>query len=421
MNIEPVVLTLPSVRKFISEISDAIRSKSVLVLVPDPVSRAMVARLLINRFDILRIAYRDIPYTADSLPAMWLSEQLGVSWPSQSTVKNLSNLLHCEGLPDVIHIRDFNTGEACNSMERERWLSLLSDWVKESTGVVVDRLRSTTRLCLVAKLKDFDFCPPIEEEGLSVHWWWGFPSSLEMRLACRIGDHESYQSEASGKWLELVLPALAGNDIKLAEYLCDDIFGSLEDIVQKLEEYAHVEGLSPMSDSHVQGQESMPRSADPPSDMWEQWSKGHIISSPENGTEFHPGLLASSGKYGDIEHRLWRGQAELLLPILNEIRIRICDRLTDAFGEDWPINPYRPIADYELEAVVDNPRGAEFGHIEYLLKYIPRFRGKTELLPLVSKSKYLRNEIAHYRPVTFPEFQSLWQENQAQLNSQMAS
>ena len=421
MNIEPIVLTLPSARKFISEITDAVRTKSVLVLIPDPVSRAMVARLLMNRFDVLRIAYRDILYSAEELPAMWLSEQIGVSWPLPSTAKNIPNLLRCEGLPEVIHIRDFRTSDADNAIERERWRDLMVDWVRESAGDAVERAGPPTRLCLVAKLKDFDFHPPAEEEGLSVHWWWGFPSSLEMRLACRIGDRESNRSEPSVRWLEQVLPSLAGNDIKLAEYLWEGIFGSTEEIIRRLEEYARIEGLSTSSVSGVHGLDAAVQSARPPSSMWEQWSKGQIVSTPENGTEHHPGLLASCGQHRDIERRLWRGQAELLLPILNEIRIRICDKLTDTFGEDWPINPSRPLSDYELEAVGDNPRGAEFGHIEYLLKYIPKFRGKTELLPLVSQSRHLRNEIAHFRPVTFAEFENLWQENQAQLRAEMAS
>ena len=420
MNIEPVVMTLPSVRKFISEITDAVRTKSVLVLIPDPVSRAMVARLLINRFDVLRIAYRDIPFSPEHLPAIWLSEQIGVTWPSHSTVKNIPNLLRCDDLPEVIHIRDFNTDEAGDTMERERWLALVGDWATESKEVAVNRHGLTTRLCLVAKLKDFDFCPPIEEEGLSVHWWWGFPSALEMRLACRLGDHESHRSEASIRWLELVLPALAGNDVKLAEYLWHDLFGSTEDIMRRLEEYADAERFSCLSASAARGFDAWPPSDSPPSNMWQPWSAGEILSTPENGTEYHPGLLAHHGRYRDIEHRLWRGQAELLLPILNAIRIRVCDRLTDAFGEDWPVNPYRPRSDYELEAVEDNPRGAEFGHIEHLLKYIPKFREKAQLLPLVSQSRYMRNEIAHYRPVTFPEFENLWRESQAQLEAEMA-
>ncbi len=419
MNLEPQVLTLPSVRNFVSEITDAVRTKSVLVLIPDPVSRAMVARLLINRFDVLRIAYRDIPLSTEHAPAIWLSEQIGVTWPSPSTVKNIPNLLRCQGLPEVVHIRDFNASEANDTTERERWLALLSDWVRESKSKTDDRRGPSASLCLVAKLKDFDFCPPMAEEGLSVHWWWGFPSALEMRLACRMGYQETHRSEASVRWLEMVLPALAVNDLKLAEYIWQDIFGTIEDIVQRLKRYADAEGFSYLNPSEAQRPDQWPLLGAPPSDMWRQWSTGEVLSTPENGTEYHPGLFARYSHYREVERRLWRGQAELMLPILNEIRIRICDRLTDTFGEDWPINPYKPQSDYEMDAVKDNPRGAEFGHIEQLLKYIPKFRDKTHLLPLVSQSRYLRNEIAHYRPVTFTEFENLWQESQVQLEAEV--
>ena len=421
MTIEPIVLALPSVRSFIAEIIDAVRSKSVLVLIPDLVSRDMVARLLVNRFDVLAIPYRDISYSAEYLPAIWLSEQIGVSWPSPSTVKNIPNLLSCEGIPEIIHIRDFNTSETGNPIQRRRWLDLILDWVRGSRALAAGRAGPPPKLCLIAKLKDFDLCPPAEEEGLSVHWWWGFPSALEMRLACRMCYQEPQRSEAPTRWLEQVLPALAGNDVKLAEYLQHDIFGSFDGIIRGLKEYARIEGLSTLDPTEVHELDAVAPSDSPPSNMQERWSKGDIVSSPEHGTEYHPGLLAKCGQYRDIERRLWRGQAELLLPILNEIRIRICDTLTESFGEDWPVNPYRPVSDYELEAVVDNPRGAEFGHIEYLLKFIPKFRGKTELLPLVSQCRRLRNEIAHFRPVTFAEFERVWHEYQARLRTDIAS
>ena len=96
--------------------------------------------------------------------------------------------------------------------------------------------------------------------------------------------------------------------------------------------------------------------------------------------------------------------------MLNGVRINVCDEMTRAFGEDWPINPLRPRTNYELEAVEDNPRGAEFGHIEYLLRNIPDFRIKSDLLDLVSLSRNLRNEIAHYRPVNFADFERIWKE-----------
>ena len=72
------------------------------------------------------------------------------------------------------------------------------------------------------------------------------------------------------------------------------------------------------------------------------------------------------------------------------------------------ISWYRSVSQRFLQVYL--PRGAEFGHIEYLLKYIPKFRDKSDLRQIVSMSRKLRNEIAHYRLVSFAYFERLWRE-----------
>ena len=409
-NIERTVLTLPSVRNFIDDICDASRSRSVLVLIPDTISRAMVASLIANRFDVLQFPWKNVQYDGEHFPAIAISDQLRINWPSPYTVKNIPKLLGCEDLPELIHISEFNTRNTGNLAARQRWLGLIQEWVEGSRITSRQGVRTTPRLCLVAKLSDFDFNPPAEQDRLSIHWWWGFPSSLEMRLACRFGSQSVATDEAVNRWREQVLPAISGTDFDLAEHLWDTILESAEEIVRKLIEFAHINGLAlpPEQQSH---EFNISRSAEfPPSSIWELWAGGRISFTPEFGAEHHPASLAHCGRKVDIEQRLWRGQSELLLPILNYIRIRICDSLTKAFGEDWPINPHRPQTEYEIEAVKDDPRGAEFGHIEYLLKNIPKFKDKSDLLQFVSLSRTLRNEIAHYRLVSFTDFERLWRE-----------
>lgn len=408
MRIETTVLALPSVRNFIDDICNASRTKSVVVLIPDTISRDMVARLTTNRLDVLRIPWRDIRYVGEHFPALSISGQLNVHWPSGNTVKNIHNLVRCEGLPDLIHIREFSTRATGNAVVHQRWLGLIQEWVEESRNAAGPVVGTAPRLCLVAKLRDFDFEPPEEQDGLSIHWWWGFPSSLEVRLACRFDSQSVAADEAANRWREQVLPAIAGTDFGLAEHLWDAVLESTEEVVRNLEEYARLKGLTHPPEQQIY-EFNVPRSSSsPPSSIWEQWASGNILSTPEYGAEYHPALLAHCGRRIDVEQRLWRGQSELLLPILNYVRIKICDSLTETFGEDWPINPHRPQTDYEVEAVADNPRGAEFGHIEYLLKYIPRFKDKSDLLQIVSLSRTLRNEIAHYRLVDFTEFENLW-------------
>ncbi len=412
MRIESTVLALPSVRTFIDDICNASRTKSVLVLIPDTISRDLVARLINNRLDVLRICWREIRYEGEHFPALSIPNQLNAEWRSRNTVKNIHNLLRCEGLPELIHIREFSTADTGNVIARQRWLSLVQDWVEASRNTLGDGIGTAPRLCLVAKLRDFDFVPPEEQEGLTIHWWWGFPSSLEMRLACRYGSQDVDDGEAANRWREQVLPSIVGTDFNLAEHLWDAILESADEVVRSLDDYASREGLSVPFEQEFDVFNTPRLSLSPPSNIWEQWASGSILSTPEYGVEYHPALLAHWGHRVDVEQRLWRGQSELLLPILNYVRIKICDSLTDAFGEDWPINPHRPQTNYEFEAVADNPRGAEFGHIEYLLKNISKFKDNPDLLGIASMSRTLRNEIAHYRLVEFSDFEKLWKENQ---------
>ena len=224
MTIEHTILTLPSVRRFIDSVTNSLRYSSVVVLIPDTTSRDMVARLIDNGLGVRRLGVGDVAYTADQVPVLSVSDQLNISWPSSSTVRSVGNLLQCEGLPNLIHIRDFNTSESVHLLERARWLELAQDWAREWRLLKSRRISHLPQLCFIGKLKDFDFDPPCPQSGLAIYWWWGLPPSLEVRLACRIANEEEGVDEVRSRWREQVLPALVSNDLKLVDHLWDDIF-----------------------------------------------------------------------------------------------------------------------------------------------------------------------------------------------------
>ena len=415
MKIESSVLTLPSIQTFLDDIVTKLAEDSVIVLIPETVSRDMVARLINNRLEVRQLSVRNVPYSSDGGPVLSVSKTLDIDWPTPSTPRSIRNLqAHLESA-QIIHIRDFNTNDALDPLQRKQWTDFVVDWVRERNRAETNGHRVVGRLCLVAKLKDFDFVPPAEELGLSIFWWYGFPSTLEMRLACRIANQGDIAEEHRRRWREQVLPALVSGDVSLAEYLWDDIFASPKDITNRLVDYGLEEGISNCGDWSEYATSLTTLDCDastgkqsPSRDLWELWANGGLVSTPEYGSELHPALLAYIGNLTEVEHRLWRGQAEFLLPILNEIRIGVCDDMTARFGPEWPTCPSPPRTSYELEAVKDNPRGTEFGHIEHLLLEVSVFEEKRDLLPMVSKGRTLRNEIAHYRPIAFADFDDLW-------------
>ena len=155
------------------------------------------------------------------------------------------------------------------------------------------------------------------------------------------------------------------------------------------------------------------KSLSPPQDLYRFWAHGALNWSPEYGTETSAALLAVLGRMGEIQHRLWRGQTELLLPVIDSTRLILCTHLTRKYGANWPTRWRLPLDQEEIEAVQNNPLSSQLGHLKSLLKYhIPKER---RWVPLIDLLHSMRNRLAHYYPVTYPEFDDLCREIEQNL------
>ena len=271
-------------------------------------------------------------------------------------------------------------------------------------------------LCVVAKLRDFDFAIPKSQAGLALLWWWGMSSELETRLACRVANLEYGGDDSLAIWREHVVPALAAGDPQLAERLWDRASKPLDAIMDALSEYADETGLTDCEEDVADAVRLIGEDArdcgvgeEPPKSLRKLWASGGLALVQERGAEIHPALLARRGRRDDIANMLWRGQAETLLPMLNEIRMKICLDFTRTFGEDWPSKWW------------NNPLpkggnlGAELGYICGLFNFVGERRGhslneKRRMYPLASLARDLRNKIAHNEPVSFADFSALREE-----------
>ena len=147
--------------------------------------------------------------------------------------------------------------------------------------------------------------------------------------------------------------------------------------------------------------------------MHQAWASGALVYTPEYGLEIHPSLLAQASRKKELETMLWRGQAEFLLPILNEIRLRVCNELTETYGVDWPISWGEPATGHELEQVKITPLATELGYIHHLFRTAGEghpLRSKCHLSGLVLLARDIRNQIAHNNPVSFQNFVDLCKE-----------
>ena len=246
MNLEQLAYSLPSTQSFVRAITDDDDNGVKIVLLPDHLSREMVGRLVRNRIDTLKLAASMIFDPGEASPVSASSSAMNATWPSPRTLRTVHNLLRCEDLPDILYVHRIGP--------RLGWVEFIESWAREYR-----RLRNSINsaipfLCVIAKLKDLDFVLPEPTPGLTFHWWWGFPSMLEVRLSCRIASEQfGGDNPATSRWREYVLPGLVGGDVQLAEHMWDSVLGDTDQAMMGLSEYwdhlEHTETIGSIDDA----------------------------------------------------------------------------------------------------------------------------------------------------------------------------
>ncbi|MCL6447255.1 MAG: hypothetical protein K6U04_03740 [Armatimonadetes bacterium] len=415
---------LPSVRRFLASIVDDLANRrSVLLLLPLNIEPAQVMTVLreeLWRRDISSVTLPLPEFFPDRPPPAALGEALGVDWGEGNISRTVANLIVASSsLPDLIWLDGYCI---LPEIKRKIWLEFLVQWSWHSQNTA-DYGVMAPAICLVIPANMLPCEVPTSSLYLSVRWWWGFPTALEMQLLCRINNElEQEKWGASSLWREFLLPALVGNDIACMAYLWNEVDGDLEKIVQSLQAYSYQCGwtwenlvgqgfeFQNLNERGVRfGLPGAPSVA-PPLKLFRLWSHGLLMATPEYGIELHSAALNFLGKKEELWHRIWRGQAALLLPVLDDVRLTICNLLTRRYGHNWPIRWFPPLSEEEKQAVRDNPLACQWGHLEYLLKYCHSLQPERRWLSLVTTGRKIRNELAHYRPINYSEFRTFYGE-----------
>jgi len=391
-------------------VDDIAEHKSLLCLIPrgidaDEVWRAL-SEVLWRRDHHFLLRTVDATTSPSSDPFDALTEGLGRT--AAHLHYDLARLMVEDDLPDVVYIRGVHDLVA---ESQRRWLRLFSEWVEASKGLVDDGRRPPS-LCLINsahKLID----TMVSDLLLSVHWWWAFPSVLETRLLCRIWDRHSRDSPRS-LWREHVLAALAGADLAFVECLWDCYGAELDELLIRCGEYAADRGwtrealvcwqadlfLTPREPTSV---EHLNRSGQ------RLWAEG-VLQCTEYGLEVHSAALAALGHDHLVRHRIWRGQATFLLPMLEKLRLRICELLAERYGRTWPERWGPPDSQEEAKLVSESPLACSWGYL-YRIMTGPSvhavYRG---LIGVTRRAKHIRNQVAHGTPVRFQDVERLWHE-----------
>lgn len=405
---------LPSVKAFVDNITEDIGARrSVVVLVPVTVSPGWVWSLLdagLWRRQFLVESLDSLALGSCSTPVEALGEALHVKWPAQQS-RDVASLMMSEGLPDVVVLEGIETLEPAR---RDAWLRFVGQWAQIGQNLA-GRSSPAPVLCAILQPACFAFDALESNVLLGIHWWWGLPSVLELKLLCRLASRTDTGNGSDARWLEYLLPALATNDIVLLERLWDAHVVQIDQFMACIRELGHERewtgdclrqwGAAQLMSSSVGRNGPLPPV--PPVNVRVLWSRGAVHATHEYGVELHPSALHMLGRQSELQHRLWRGQAELLQPALDSIRLDFCSYLTRSYGREWPVRWLQPEHPDEEAAVRENPLACQWGYLEWLIRNCPQLSRERRWLSLITPAARARNAVAHYRVVSRGDYEHI--------------
>ena len=415
---------LPRVRRLMNTMADGPRKQCSLIVLTKPQDdRDEIMEHLeicleksadIERLDLTTLdCDQPIPFILGNL--------YGVQWSSSTGPFMMNSLAHLIGLPSILFLEGF---ERLKIDHRSKWLDFLEQWAQH-THTALDAGERSTAFILVVPNASMTKLPKTSI-ALSLNWWWGLPSVLETRQLCRllqdIGIEDNYLQLL---WKENVLPAIVGDDLPLAEYLWDHSSSEMEALESGLLAYAEHMGwdrlllqIKGVTESLAATLKKERSDLSCPPQLWRAlWSEGLISWTAEYGAEIHIAAAAVLGWKEELQHRIWRGQAQLLLPMVDSLRLALCDRLARDYGKDWPFKYQEPADAEQKEKVRQSPLACEWGHMQYLLNTCHYFKNSRQFIPTVRLAREIRNDLAHYQPIGFSAYSQFCREYQSKVRN----
>jgi hypothetical protein len=370
------------------ELSQGISLCIVVATSGDIVEFEKVLRNDLERRDALVVCSLRLPDLATVNSAGLQRAITGAEYESSS----LEQFIQSETTPDVILIQGF--GEITNSLQKDT-MFLVRRWV--------DHCHATSdqkSLCLIVSgnLADkiYEIRSSTTSSRLKLRCLVGIPSALEVQLITRAQVGGEFIS-AEAHWREVLVSSLSGNDLDMAYLLGQSKLNALDDINHVLKEYADLKlwerstfekelmewvplasGIKPEIPQHIENMKL----------LWRQTT----VYTPEYGEEIHPAGLVLLGKYDDIKHRVWRSQTTLVLPIIDELRIKIFLLLKSKLVKTW-----------------DHEEIPEIGELKYSLdKLSVDSSVRQQFYEIVCRARDIRNKLAHMEVISLHEYTFLW-------------
>lgn len=411
-------MDFPLPRKKRNEIvSSLCEGKSIVWIFPRTINKRNICRLITADCAENGKHAEYINVKKAVLPGNYMADYCDVKYEAGQLIE-VFELMNSEKVPPVFVIDGL---EDLGKEDLDLWIRFINKWNQDAR-----RYEATTEMypkALLVPLDNGNLQERLKEDVyLKVIWFWGWFTGSEFKLLTRNHLSEAGASYAVSMWLESVGVELAGTDIELLAYLhsnVDKMVSSRKDIRLLLAEFANIRGWSldfikKYQDDFkgITGHRAGIAGAKPtvpPLDIMGAWNEGMIDWSDETGLTVNSAALAVINDKSTINHRIWRGQSQKLLPIIDIIRLEVCDHLKNTYNE-W--NEYcqncvrHPNNDYYSNMDISQPV-AEFADIIRFLSMTMRCLKNDRLRRHVDNLRKARNTLAHYVPLEFNKFEFL--------------
>jgi hypothetical protein len=307
-------------------------------------------------------------------------------------VVNLDELAVHISSPHVLLLRGLHL---CNKETIEQWFYMAKRWI------YANQRKGDERSVLFLVPGDFAQKFQLENLGLAEYQFirWMAPESVyEIKLIFRLAINNQENTYTS-LWREEILAALCGSDMKCAGVLWESATLPIEKTMDSLKQYGkdkHWDDENVNRDLElllIEKSHKLPKNLS-------LWSSGLLTWTEEYGTEIHSAHLSIVGRNEEIYQRLWRAQASLVLPAVDNIRRQLCDLLKQKFPNEW-LSFQRP----------EN----WFDYIEFkdILEFLNKNTDKNlmehkKIIELTLFAREIRNCLAHYHPIEYGQIQNLF-------------
>ncbi|NLV21415.1 MAG: hypothetical protein GXY49_05460 [Syntrophomonadaceae bacterium] len=330
----------------------------------------------------------------------------------KTSLYSIADIMAAENLPEISLVLGVYE---CAEQDQELWCKAINEWVSEGKKNQACSIYQNPAALLIPLHNTMLEERLVVDVFLGFEWFWGWYSQAELRLIARSTCRDLGFSTEGALWAQYVFVELAGLDPDLLKWLL--LNGSIRDgvaeLINCLCSYGEKQGwdkqwLTQTLSTGYTGNLARQHNSTlcPPRSLIPIWEKGILNGTPEDGILLSSAALAMLGRKHELEHRVWTGQARLLLPLLDEARRKSCLYLLEQF-QDWSAYCKEQAGIYGRGEAdeIDDSGLAEYATIEaFLNKRSWNNPRSKRLLDSVHKLRSVRNQLAHYRSLSGEDF-----------------